>query len=145
MGIGDGIGGEDFSELPGAEAVPGGDEGSDEGGVAEAADEEFLSGREHGGRALRVEGEELVKAHAGGNPGEGEHEKVAGDDEGEDRANGDAHPADEAALCGITGEVVAGEANDNRSEEGNEEEHDGRESVEEEIDPEGAVDFKTES
>ena len=56
------LGTEDFGrsenprKFPCSKTVPDDNEGADERGVSEAANEEFFACREHGGRPIRVEG-----------------------------------------------------------------------------------------
>ena len=58
-----------------------------------------------------------METDAGGDPEDGDHQEISRDDHGEDGSNGETHPANEAALGGIAGEVVSGEADHDGSEE----------------------------
>ena len=111
------------AEIERAKGAPAAHAGTNEAEIAEAAGEKFFTRGDLRGRPLRVEAQELVQAEACRDPGNKQHDEMAGADHQQDGREGFGEPGEEATLPRIAVEVIHCVAGDDPAEEGNEDEH----------------------
>ncbi len=122
--------GDEFVDAPGAVPAVEQDRGDQQRELGEAAEDEFFPRREDRTHAIRMMQQQAVEAQAGRNPGAEQEQQVVGNDQREDRDQRERHPREEARALRIALEVAGGEAQDDRSQEGDEHGHRDGEGVE---------------
>ena len=98
--------------------------GCDQGHVSHPGRDELLCRGAPGGDPIRIEQQQPVQEQAGGHPGEGELEQVAGQDQQQHRRQGQAQPSGEGPLPGLAIQIGRGIAHHHPADERHEEGHD---------------------